>query len=1101
MKNASLKRILSLCLSLSLICTMAPVQTRAQEQGAQDGLCEHHTEHDDTCGYEAAVKGHACEHEHDDACGYQEAGECTHTHTEECGEDGQDCTHEHDDTCGYQEAQDCSHTHDDACGYVEASEGSPCSYVCESCKNLSGGEENETTLTEKAKGLQELIDALPPAEDITEESFDDVEDMLDEIDAAKASLSEEETEALDFSRYDAAAAKMAELMGEEGAGEPMEAADVITVTTQNRPSGEIRNINLNAAILRPESGQYGCSDSWVYFGKYNGDAMCYRILPAPDTQTNADDCLLLDCDTILLQKAFDADGEKNSGQYNRPNEWKGSDLESWLNGSDFYQASGVFSDVERAAIETTSLVGKTAYQIDASVELEFVDWTANDPVFLLSSAEAHNLYSEDFGAKKYNGGSCAWYTRSAKANCTDTYRVGCVLKTGGAWAHGIVTDSAGISPAFNLDLDKILFASVRNKKKPDNHIQVVETTATGWELTLLDSAKSVSVTSGQSVTKVTENGTTTVTVPYTYTDSNTTNPVSRISYMITDKAYTASGAQVLYYGPLTGTLSAAGTAGTGTFTLPSALEAQTWGTDYHVYIIADDVNGDKETDYASAPVEITAKDSTGGSSSGSTYSISLSIPDQSPDNQKNLHFSNYRMDSQTVTVTNTGTAKTGELAVTLDGTGKAAFTVAPMTIPSLAAGGTATLTITPKAGQETGNDYKATLKVQDTENNITTDAIELSHMVFPAEPVITGALKDATYVQNETAAPLTISASVSDGGTLSYQWYRDIGGHGITGDERVEGATGTSFTPPTNKVGTERYYCDVTNKKNGHQIIVNSAYVTITVTAAGGSGTGGSGSSSGGGSGSSSHSSHSSHSKHSGSSGSVGSKGNTAAALGSAGGADLGYTGIPMGVNGIYQIIEGAESNWSAADNGRQTTADGRLPEAGGLTGIDAADQNGQPNANGEVNQNGQPTAGQDGQAGNSWTMGDVHGCTFRGNGEFTKFAGVKVDGMLLDQSYYTAREGSTIVTLQPAYLNTLATGTHIIEMIWTDGFAATTFTVNADTAASTQLGAAPQKDDVPKTGEDVSAAWLIALAAISGMGLLLTQTNGRKKQKAVDKH
>ena len=46
------------------------------------------------------------------------------------------------------------------------------------------------------------------------------------------------------------------------------------------------------------------------------------------------------------------------------------------------------------------------------------------------------------------------------------------------------------------------------------------------------------------------------------------------------------------------------TTGTGTFTLPDDLASQTCGTDYYAYIIAEDINEEKTTDYASAPAQI-----------------------------------------------------------------------------------------------------------------------------------------------------------------------------------------------------------------------------------------------------------------------------------------------------------------------------------------------------------------------------------------------------------------------------------------------------------------------------------------------------------------
>ena len=48
------------------------------------------------------------------------------------------------------------------------------------------------------------------------------------------------------------------------------------------------------------------------------------------------------------------------------------------------------------------------------------------------------------------------------------------------------------------------------------------------------------------------------------------------------------------------------TTGTGTFTLPSGLSASGWNSSYYVYLLAEDVNGIHETDYASTPVQISA---------------------------------------------------------------------------------------------------------------------------------------------------------------------------------------------------------------------------------------------------------------------------------------------------------------------------------------------------------------------------------------------------------------------------------------------------------------------------------------------------------------
>lgn len=61
----------------------------------------------------------------------------------------------------------------------------------------------------------------------------------------------------------------------------------------------------------------------------------------------------------------------------------------------------------------------------------------------------------------------------------------------------------------------------------------------------------------------------------------------------------------------------------------------------------------------------------------------------------------------------------------------------------------------------------------------------------------------------------------------------------------------------------------------------------------------------------------------------------------------------------------------------------------------------------------------------------------------FSHFTGVKVDGYTLDTTAYSAVSGSVIVTISSDYLNTLATGSHTIELTFDDGDpASTTLTI-----------------------------------------------------------
>jgi hypothetical protein len=115
-------------------------------------------------------------------------------------------------------------------------------------------------------------------------------------------------------------------------------------------------------------------------------------------------------------------------------------------------------------------------------------------------------------------------------------------------------------------------------------------------------------------------------------------------------------------------------------------------------------------------------------------------------------------------------------------------------------------------------------------------------------PVIATQPTGATYNRNATVNPLTVVASVTDGGTLSYQWYSNTT-NSNSGGTAIEGATGASFTPPTSTAGTVYYYVIVTNTngENEPAYITSNAVAIIVNASTGGNTSGGSGGGGGGG--------------------------------------------------------------------------------------------------------------------------------------------------------------------------------------------------------------------------------------------------------------
>ena len=93
-----------------------------------------------------------------------------------------------------------------------------------------------------------------------------------------------------------------------------------------------------------------------------------------------------------------------------------------------------------------------------------------------------------------------------------------------------------------------------------------------------------------------------------------------------------------------------------------------------------------------------------------------------------------------------------------------------------------------------------------------------------ATPLISKGLAGGAYKVGDTATALTVTATVTDGGELSYKWYK--------GDELISGATSKSYTPSTAEAGTFTYKVVVTNTNNnvnGKTTATADSSATVTV--------------------------------------------------------------------------------------------------------------------------------------------------------------------------------------------------------------------------------------------------------------------------------
>lgn len=357
---------------------------------------------------------------------------------------------------------------------------------------------------------------------------------------------------------------------------------------------------------RPDDKADEWLGSWVWFGKYNGDNIYFRVLSHSTFDYSKDGraTMLLDCRDILFNSAFD-DTAKNL--------WNGSTLQSVLNGS-FYENS--FSEVEKSAIAISYKEGGEAFREGSFAEATFGTTTGvNDKIFVLDVADVinpsygyysnegylHNPHTGEWILQSVSNrtkqpwpdatGPYPWWLRNAEAGSDTTAAF--VSRDGNVGSRGVsYMSAAGVSPALNIYNDSILFAT-----------QIGEPDATGYRalyfLTLIDPEIQITDTQFSHLGDK-------VHFACRLAGENSSK-VSHISYLITSKNKDPNGPKsedILYYGK-TDTTGLISNQAEGSFSFPSDLDAKKWGEDYQVYLVAEDIgNIDEVSDYASDRVEL-----------------------------------------------------------------------------------------------------------------------------------------------------------------------------------------------------------------------------------------------------------------------------------------------------------------------------------------------------------------------------------------------------------------------------------------------------------------------------------------------------------------
>ena len=181
----------------------------------------------------------------------------------------------------------------------------------------------------------------------------------------------------------------------------------------------------------------------------------------------------------------------------------------------------------------------------------------------------------------------AWWLRSPGSN---KYNVAVVRSDGSVEYSGytmlIFNNHRTVRPAFNLNLNSVLFASAAVGGKPDGGLtEVSKYSGNEWKLTLLDSRRNFAVTE-KTVSAVPDD---TVTLNY---KGATTGKNEYISVILADN----NGAQ--YYGRVAQPTAESGTV---EIKIPSDIAPG----DYTMKVFSEQYNGDCKTDLASAFADVT----------------------------------------------------------------------------------------------------------------------------------------------------------------------------------------------------------------------------------------------------------------------------------------------------------------------------------------------------------------------------------------------------------------------------------------------------------------------------------------------------------------
>ena len=334
-----------------------------------------------------------------------------------------------------------------------------------------------------------------------------------------------------------------------------------------------------------DTAKGGTGYDYIYIGSYNSSPVKWRVL---DDQTNFDSNGDGTNETGLFLLSEDLLGSGGHGDVyfdgTSPysNAWQGSDAQAWCN---TFESSNLDS-LELAAILATTksddAFTSSTHNVSFAASTNILN---SDQVFFLSAEEAVNSeygFTDDAARiANYGNSASTWWLRSPYADITSS--TGLVDGYGRVYDGGVGLGWAA-RPAFNLNLNSVLFTSAAVGGKPDGGLTTIsEYSGNEWKLTLKDSSRSNFAVTSAAVTAYT-NGST---VEISYTGAKT-GANEYISALLVD-----DNGNPTYYGRSNAPLTE--TDGTAQLSVPAGFAEG----NYMLKVFNEQYNDNYKTDYAS----------------------------------------------------------------------------------------------------------------------------------------------------------------------------------------------------------------------------------------------------------------------------------------------------------------------------------------------------------------------------------------------------------------------------------------------------------------------------------------------------------------------